>query len=170
MKNHYKVRKQKNLDIELKSIFKTLVFQDRNDLLEDLFIKMMYYERSGNEIDTEILRNYYDFLSMTENFSLEERNIFKIRNKILVFLCTNYSNNSTLQLNETNNNYVSYLIWGNKAIENENKTLLKYLPTEITSNLVSEIKKIIFYDRSSELMDAPNGILDLLENFYIEVI
>jgi len=154
----------------LKSIFKTLVFQDRDELLEDLFIKMMNYERFGNEIDTEILRNYFDFLTITENFSLEERNVFKIRNQILLFLCTNYSNNSTQQLNNTNNNYVYYLIWGNKAIENENKTLLKYLPTEITTNLVSEIKKIIFYERSSELMDAPNGIFDLLNNFDPEVI
>jgi hypothetical protein len=170
LKNHYKVRKQKNLDIELKSIFKTLVFQDRNELLEDLFIKMMNYERLGNEIDTEILRNYFDFLTMTENFSLEERNIFKIRNKILLFLCANYSNNSSLQLNNTNNNYVSFLNWGNKAIENENKTLLKYLPSEITTNLVTEIKKIIFYERFSELMDAPNGIFNLLENYNSEVI
>lgn len=170
MKNHYKVRKQKNLDIELKSIFKTLVFQDRNELLEDLFIKMMNYERLGNEIDTEILRNYFDFLTMTENFSLEERNIFKIRNKILLFLCTNYSNNSSIQLNNTSNNYVNYLIWGNKAIENENKTMLKYLPSEITINLVSEIKKIIFYDKFSGLMDAQNGIFNLLDNFNTEVI
>lgn len=169
LKNHYKVRKQKNLDIELKSIFKNLVFQDRNDLLEDLFIKMMNYERLGNEIDTEILKNYFDFLTMTENFSLEERNIFKLRNKILSFLTTNYSNNSSMELKNTNNNYVNYLLWGNKTIENENITLLKYLPNEITSNLVSEIKKIIFYDRFSELMDSQYGIFNLLENYNIEV-
>jgi len=170
VKNHYKVRKQKNLDIELKSIFKTLVFQDRNELLEHLFIEKMNFERLGNEIDTEILRNYFDFQTMTENFSLEERNIFKIRNKILLFLCKNYSQNSSQQLNNTNNNYVNFLLWGNKAIENENETLLKYLPSEITSNLVSEIKKIIFHDRFPELMDAPNGIFNLLENFNSEVI
>jgi len=129
----------------------------------------MNYERMGNEIDSEILRNYFDFLNTTENFSLEERNIYKLRNKILVFLCSNYHKNSSLQFNETNNNYINYLIWGNKAIEKENKTLVKYLPSEITINLVAEIKKIIFYDRFAELMEAPNGIIHLLDNFNIEV-
>lgn len=130
----------------------------------------MNYERMGNEINTEILKNYFDFLNMTENFSLEERNIFKIRNKILVFLCTNYSNNSNIQFNQNNNNYVNYLNWGNKTLEKEISNLEKYLPTEISTNLVAEIKKIIFYDRFSEIMDAPNGIYNLFENFAFDVI
>ncbi len=151
-------------------IFKNSVFQDRNEILEDLFIKMMNYERLGNIINADILKNYFDFLTLTENFSLEERNIFKIRNKILIFLCSNYSNSSNIQFNDKNNNYVNYLNWGNKTLENENITLAKYLPSEISNNLLTEIKKIIFYDRYFELMDASNGIFYLFENFSNDVI
>lgn len=129
----------------------------------------MNAERHGNEINTDILKNYFDFLNLTENFSIEERNIFKLRNKILLYLCTNYSNNSNMHFNSLNNNYMNYLIWGNSAIESENEKLSKYLPTQITENLVCEIKKIIFYDRYSELLDSQFGIYYLLQNFNIQV-
>jgi hypothetical protein len=170
LKNHHKVRKQKNLEIELKSIFKSCVFQERNESLEDAFINLMNIERNGKSIDTEILKNYFDFLNTTENFSLEERNIFKIRNKILAFLCANYSKNSDLQFQSNKNNYLSYLNWGNTSIYNETINLSHYLPMEISQNLVSEIKNIIFYSRYEVLMDSPQGIFFLLENFNVEVV
>lgn len=157
------------MEVDLKTIFKTIIFQDRIEILEELFIEIMNYERLGNEIDTEILKNFFDFLNQTENFGLEEKLIVKIKNKILSFLCGSYSNNSLLKFNSTNNNFVDYLNWGKFSIEYEQGTLSKYLPNDIKEHLIFEIRKIIFYDRFNELMQSPQGIKYLLENYQTEV-
>ena len=157
------------MEVDLKTIFKTIIFQDRIEILEELFIEIMNYERLGNEIDTEILKNFFDFLNQTENFGLEEKLIVKIKNKILSFLCGSYSNNSLLKFNSTNNNFVDYLNWGKFSIEYEQGTLSKYLPNDIKEHLIFEIRKIIFYDRFNELMQSPQGIKYLLENYKFQL-
>ena len=164
MKNHYKVRKQKDLNTELKEIFKTLVFQERSPKLEDACIEMMEYERNGGEINTLIIKNYYEFLVITDNFSTEDRNLFSFKDKISIYLQKKYLKDSNLMLDVTPLYYINYLKWGTEKISYEENKLANYLPEEFNKTLMSEINRIIFFEKYCDLMESENGIMWLFEN------
>ncbi len=131
---------------------------------------MMDFERNDGEIDTLIIKNYYEFLVLTENFSTEDRNLFNFKEKISFYLQKKYLKDSNLNLNQTPILYLVYLKWGVQKIEYEEIKLGNYLPEEFNRMLISEIRRIIFFEKYKELMESKNGIMLLFENFDREVI
>ena len=146
-----------------------MVFQDRAVKLEDACIEMMNHEREGGEINTIILKNYYEFLIITDNFSTEDRNLFSFKDKISIYLQKKYLKDSNLLLNEDPLCFIKYLKWGSEKIEYEISNLANYLPEDFTKSLISEIRRIIFFEKYIELMDSSNGIMWLFDNFEKEV-
>lgn len=154
----------------MKEIFKTLVFQERSSKLEDACIDMMDFERNGGKINTQIIKNYYEFLVITDNFSTEDRNLFSFKEKISIYLQKKYLKDSNFLLSKTPLHYLEYLNWGSEKIDYEEDKLANYLPEEFNRILVNEIKRIIFFEKYNELMLSPYGIMWLLENLDKEVI
>ena len=157
------------MNIELKEIFKNLIFQERSSKLEDACIDMMDFERNDGEIDASTLKHYYEFLVYTENFSTEDRNLFNFKEKISFYLQKKYLKDSGLKINEGPLLYLNYLKWGVEKIEYEEKKLGNYLPEEFSRILISEIRRIIFFEKYKELMESQSGIMLLFEKFDREV-
>ena len=131
---------------------------------------MMDFERNGGEINTLIIKNYYEFLVITENFNTEDRNLFSFKDKMSIYLQKKYLNDSDLMLNESPLYYLKYLKWGTEKIENEENILANYLPEEFNKVLISEIRRIIFFEKYNDLMLSENGVMQLFENLDKDVI
>jgi len=123
----------------------------------------MDFERNDGEINTSIIKNYYEFLVITDNFSTEDRNLFSFKDKISIYLQKKYLKDSNSLLEESPLSYVNYLKWGVGKIKYEENKLADYLPEEFNRILISEIRRIIFFEKYNELMGSANGIFWLFE-------
>lgn len=129
----------------------------------------MDFERKGGEINPEIIKHYYEFLVITDNFSTEDRFLFSFKDKISIYLQKKYLKDSNLLLTEGPLDYLDYMKWGKGKIEYEEKKLGNYLPEEFVRILISEIRRIIFYEKYSEIMLSAKGVMYLFENLDKEV-
>lgn len=161
-----KIRKNLNLDIDLKNSFKVEVYDKMKDNLIDCFINLANCERKGQVVDFSILKNFVKFLQSIEINYLELLYNIDLEQRIIESSVNFYNSliNETLNTNSFN----TYLKWGVEVLKKEEERMTSYLPYETIKRIISLLKEIIFFNQSKSLLSS-TGFKKILSDLNISL-
>jgi hypothetical protein len=169
-RQNFKVKKNLNLEMDLKMIFKENVYDKIKSELIDTFFVLMDVERRGEILDSSVLKKFVKFLSSIEVSYMEflYNNFFEaeIMDNTLKF----YRPLITECFNITDFSFSSYLNWGLNVIKLEEERLSVYLPQKTVENTIAYLKDQIFFTQSKVLIESSEGFKFLLKKQSVEAI
>jgi hypothetical protein len=163
-----KLRKNLNLEVDLKMIFKEEVYNKMASELVYSFLSLMEEERKGEFIDFSIMKYFTKFMTTIEVSYMESLYMQDLENLIIDSAIKFYG--SIIQEMFNNNTYLSYLKWGIDVLISEENRLEIYLPQNTIKRIIAHLKEIIFFSQSKVLLESIQGFKFLLGEKNITVI
>jgi hypothetical protein len=158
---NFKAKKNLNLEMDLKKLFRNQVYENVKQGLQDKFFEMINQERNNEIIDSMILKKFVKFMTSIEVDYMEflYNNHFEteIQDKTLDYY--RFYINEALKTKTL----INYLNWGLEVLQNEESRLSIYLPNSTVQYILQCLKESIFYCNSKNLLETLEGFKKLLE-------
>jgi hypothetical protein len=160
-RQNFKVKKNLNLEMDLKMSFKEQVYDKIKSELNYSFFLFMDAERRGELTDPSCLKKFIKFLSSIEVSYME----FLYNNNFESDILYHTLNFYRPLINEIFNssNFIKYLHWGLDVLHKEEERLCIYLPAKTVKSIISHLREDIFFSQSKVLLESPEGFKSLLQ-------
>lgn len=160
-RQNFKVKKNLNLEMDLKMSFKDQIYDKIKPELNYSFFLLMDAERRGELTDSTSLKKFIKFLSSIEVSYMEYLYNNNFESDIMLHTLNFYRP----LINELFNNsdFTHYLHWGQSVIRREEERLSIYLPMKTVKSIVCRLREDIFFNQNKVLLESPLGFKALLQ-------
>ena len=115
----------------------------------------------GKDFDINILKRFIDFSIRIENVQ-NCTNLYSSELEQIILDKTNQYYNSIVFNTYSNKNYNEYLTWGIYTVLREEEQLSLFIPTSTMSVILNDIKNIIFFNNSRDIIERDNSLKYIL--------
>jgi hypothetical protein len=163
------MRKNINLDIDLRNIFKEEIYDKLKNKLIDLFLINMKEEREGKLINSHTMKMFVEFLNKIE-YNQSYDNLYSNDIEEDILIKTDEFYRPIVESSFKSKEYLVYMRWGMEVVVSEEKHLANYLPKNTIFNVLAILKNMIFFSLHREIMDKNNSFKFLVHSANISVI
>jgi hypothetical protein len=160
-RDNFKAKKNLNLEMDLKKLFRNQVYENIKQGLQDKFFEMINKERNNEIIDPTILKKFIKFMTSIEVDYME----FLYNNAFEMEIVEKTLEYYRFLISEglKTKNFINYLSWGLEVLKNEESRLGQYLPNTTVQFILQYLKENLFYCNSKDLLETLEGFKKLLE-------
>jgi hypothetical protein len=162
------MRKNLNLEFDLRNIFKEEIYDKIKNVLVEIFLNNMKEEREGKLINSHTMKVFVEFMNKIENNQSYE-NLYSTDLEQSIYTKTEEFYRTIIDSAFQSKDYHNYMRWGIETVINEENHLRNYLPKQTIAQIIALLKNIMFFNIHREIIDKNNSLKYILHTTNISV-